>query len=337
MIYMNTLRKYTLAVLSTFNELTVEYKDSSNVDQTRKIPIKYSSREKSKLLDEHETSQILSGNYDVLPRANVALSTVTSTPERNTNRFNKINVNKTTGEFQYNSVAYEFVYDMTILCRGMNEASQIIEQIATKFNPTYTLLINETPNSTATTIPLNLLEIGLEQEEYEETSTNLVSLAVGLALKGQFYPPVNKMPVVNNIEVFMSEWYSDQTNEYNRAVKFDFVDNGVKAIVTKSDLLVDSQYGKIAPVISDIISIDGLDSTIIGTDYNLEVIFSDLDNKLSDGFIYVWSVSTGATISTGTSNVIFNSSAIGTFTVSCIITDVHGNNSGIFNKNITVV
>ena len=332
MLFHNTLRKYTLALLSTFNDLEVQYKDSSGVLQNKKVPIKYSSREKARLFDEHDTSELISGNYNVLPRISLNLSTIVKSPERSTNKFVKLNpadVGEDLREFTYNAVAYEFTYDMSIQCRGMNEAGQIIEQITTKFNPTYTVRINEVPNAEPTSVPITLLDVSLTQEEYEEISTNIVTLDIGLAVKGQFYPPVRNMDKIKNVDIFLNDWNND---DYNRAILFKYdTESEVETIYNL--VTPEGAYGTIIPQISEIFSAD---SVVVGEDLVLEVMFTDYDNKLEE-MIFVWSVTGSSTITTGNKTVVLSGVASEVVTVSVLITDVYGNTSGTFTKDITVV
>ena len=120
---------------------------------------------------------------------------------RITNKFVKLNTSN--GEFTFNAMPYEFAFELELQCRGMNEASMIIEQIASKFNPNYTLRINEVPNQIEpTTVHVQLLDIAMVAEEYEDISVNLVTVSAGLSLKGNFYPPIQEMEKIENVYNF---------------------------------------------------------------------------------------------------------------------------------------
>ena len=126
-----TIRTYTGAILDLFNDLEVQYKNSKGEISSRNVPVRFSSREKSSILDEHTVEQILSGNYNVLPRANLLWSAIIKSDNRTTNKHVKVNTkaNEDNFEFLYNSVPYELMFELAIVCRGMNEATMIIEQI----------------------------------------------------------------------------------------------------------------------------------------------------------------------------------------------------------------
>jgi hypothetical protein len=219
MLFHNSIRKYTLALLSTFNGLKVEHKLSDGTYTQSNIPIVYTSKEKSTILDDHTTEQLLSGNYNVLPRIALSLTAMNRSDTRMTNKYIKINVKD--GEFNFNAVPYEFTFDMDIICRGMNEASMIIEQIVTKFNPTYTIRINEVPNqSEPTSVPVQLLDISLSSEEFEEIHENMVTISVGLNLKGNFYSPIENMERIHEVDIYTHLWHEMNQSEETELIQY---------------------------------------------------------------------------------------------------------------------
>jgi len=338
MLIHNTIRKYTLAMLETFNGLKVEY--PVNVNGTteyhlRNIPIKYSSREKLNLLDEVSEQNLLSGNYNVLPRTSITMSTIVRNLERQSNKFTKL-ATTDFGDFLFNAVAYDFTFDMTIMCRGMNEASSITEQITSRFNPNYTLLINEIPNQKIpTSVPISLLDVGITTQEYEEISTNIITLTVGFLLKGNFYSPIMTTGKIKNVDMFINLWHTSSKNEYNRAklYEYDVVDNIVQPDFDEYTLTVEGQFGKIIPEITDILCND---SVSVGSLLKAQCIYNDYDNKLAE-LEFTWSCS-GSTEIIGEGHII---ELIGRSTeiveLKCIIMDPHGNTSNMFIKQITIL
>jgi len=105
-----TIRKYTAALLDFFNALEIQYDDSLGNNHTRSVPINYAAKEKSHIIDQYTSDQLRTGNYNVLPRASIALSTMNKMEQRITNKNNKINTksNVDTFDFMYNSVPYDF-------------------------------------------------------------------------------------------------------------------------------------------------------------------------------------------------------------------------------------
>lgn len=339
MLIHNTIRKYTLAMLETFNGIKVEY-EVSNTNGTpeykyKNVPIRYSTREKINVLEETEEQNLLSGNYNILPRTSLALSTITKNSERQSNKFNKI-ATTDFGEFMFNAVSYDFAFDMTIMCRGMNEASMLVEQITSRFNPNYTLLINEIPNQvTPTSVPLQLLDISIEGQEYDELSTDIIEVNVGMNLKGNFYSPIDQMEKIKNVDMYLNMWHHSTANDYNRAklFKYDVTDSVLQPKPKEYDLVTeDGEFGQILPSITNIMVEDG------SIDEEIPVIceWVDNDNKY-DELSFVWDVSGNAEIIGVGDKVILIGRSTEIVELKCVILDIHNNSSNMFIKQVTIV
>jgi len=330
-LFHNSIRKYTLALLETFGNLKIQKSGTTDNPVYKKIPIKYTYREKMRQFDEVQEQQLLSGNYNILPRSSLTLTSIIKNQERQSNKFNKIATNEF-GNFLFNAVSFDFAYDIAILCRGMNEASSIIEQITSRFNPTYTLKINEIPNQiTPTSVPIQLVEIDVQGEEYEEISTNIVTVSVSLILKGNFYSPIENMENVKDFKMYLNLWDAGVKNEYSRAVLFDY--DVVDSEVQNMHEYTLTNTPKIAPEITDIISDD---SVVAGEPLNLEVKFLDPDNKMEE-LTFIWDVTGSGVISDIKDNkAILTDPNTEIITVKVIITDIHNNSSNLFSKDITV-
>lgn len=203
-----TIRKYTAAILDFFNDLEIQYENSLGETKSRPIPIRYSSREKATIFDEYTTEQLLSGNYSILPRASLTLQSMSKVDSRVTNKNTKINQYKTDSsiEFSFNSVPYEFTFEIIVQCRGMNEATQIIEQIAPKFNPTVNIDVWDAANlSEPTRVPVRLSDVQLSSEDYEELSTNIFTVTFALSLMGNLYPPIKSQDRIKEFKIMLNE------------------------------------------------------------------------------------------------------------------------------------
>lgn len=289
MFHHGTIRKYTAALLDLFNDMEIQYVDSNGNTRARNIPIKYSSIEKHKELDNFSAEQLLSGNTNVLPRASLALSTMIKAEQRIQNKNLKINTVKKENAFEYmfNSVPYEFTFELAVMCRGMNEASMVIEQIAPKFNPTINIDVWDAENlNEPTRIPVKLLDIGIESNEYDELSSNIVTVNIGLSIMGNLYPPIKSVERVKEYKIYMAEQIGDKFKR-TTAFNFDVQPNGTLQQTSDIHLAYPNMY---APNIIDIVGFN----VGIG-DNTLEVIFDDKDNK--DGELrFEWSVIGAASI-----------------------------------------
>lgn len=313
-----TIRRYTAAMLSIFNGIEVQYKDSTGALHSKNVPLKYGFREKSSILDEYTTKQLISGNTNVLPRATLAISTFTKTDERVRNKNVKIatKANDDTFEYMYNSVPYTINYELEIQCRGMNEATMIIEQVAPKFNPTYEVDIWDADNlSEPTRIPVKLLDVSLQSEEYEEISTNIVTVNFGLEIKGNLYPPIKTVERIKDFKMFINESDGDF---YSRKTILGWDVNDEGELVNET--YTSAEDTKQAPVI---ISIQG-DNVVIG-DNDIYAIFTDNDNKYEE-LTFTWEILSGdATVSGTTENAVLTVNSVGGVEVQITITDVYGN------------
>lgn len=337
MIHHGTIRKYTAALLDFFNGMEVQYETSNGTTLSRSIPITYSSKEKSNILDQHTTESILSGNLNVLPRANISLSTMMKADQRIQNKNVKINtVSKEDGtfEFMYNSVPYEFTFELTVLCRGMNEASMIIEQVAPKFNPTVNIDVWDVSNlNEPTRIPVKLLDIGIEQSEYEELSTNLVIVSFGLSIMGNLYPPIKSISEIKEVKMLIGQVYSNgdtaglpiSDSDYfarKTIIGWDVGDDG-KPIEIK---ITPIEFYDMYP--PNIIAITTTDVVGLGTS-TLTAIWEDKDNKPSE-ITFEWVVLQGDGTFTYDNNVAtLTINDYGLVEIQCTITDVFGNYSSM--------
>lgn len=225
-----TIRKYTSALLNFFNNIEVQYVLSNKELQNKKIPLRYAAVEKSKLFDDITQEQLLSGNYNILPRGALALSSIDKNSDRTPNKNLKVNLNRVSNErmeFMYNSVPYEFAFDLIYQCRGMNEATQIIEQIAVKFNPLVHIDVWDANNLSATTrIPVKLTGINLETEEYDTLSSNIVTVSFGLVVVGSLYQPVQTDFKVENFKMYFNQLVDEVSSKREEMYDWDIDHRG---------------------------------------------------------------------------------------------------------------
>lgn len=204
MFYHNTIRRYTLAVLDFFNQMEVQYENDGQI-VTKSVPIRYRTREKLLSIDK-STEQQLSGNTNVLPRAFLELTDLSPETDRQVSKYLKINRLRTPdgelADFQFNCVSYTFSFKVSVLCRGMNEVSQIIEQMAPKFNPNVAIDIRDAEDeSEPTRIPLKLSSIDFEASEYDEKSNNICTVNFSIELFGYLFQPIKQYSVIKEFRI----------------------------------------------------------------------------------------------------------------------------------------
>lgn len=242
MFYHNTIRKYTLALLDFFKKLEVQYKNDNNAIITKTIPIHYKMKEKEMLLDKSQT-QILSGNMNVIPRAVLELNSLSQTTDRQTSKFNKINKLRDHDycQYQYNCVSYEFDYTLKILCRGLNEACQIVEEIAPKFNPNVAIDLYDAENeSSPTRVPLQMTSIGIDTEGFDEKSMNICTVSCSLKLSGYLFQPIQNYSIIKDLKISLNTPYLErELMEWKVENKYAVQPPAIKSFYTKTNFYLD--------------------------------------------------------------------------------------------------
>lgn len=216
-----TIRTYTAAILDFFKNTQIEY-ETAEETVFKTIPLVFATREKAVSLQDADFEDLNVGNYNFLPKGSVVFNGLTKNDVQATNKNKKISLFKTdtTFEYSFNSVPYVFDFELVYLCRGMNEACQIIENIAPKFNPTVPLSVWDAENlNTSSDIPLSLEDISISHDDYDEFSFNLVSVAFRLSIAGNLYSPINKLPRVKEFKIFL-----DRVRTQYESTKLEMMD-----------------------------------------------------------------------------------------------------------------
>ena len=271
MIFHKSIWKYVAAIIEYFNDVTLEYKLSTGEKVSRNIPLIFSSKEKMNLLDRNSVDQILSGNLNVLPRGSVTVSSIVRDMQRFMNKNTKTNIVKDADHqmFQYNSVPFNFTFEVEYICRGMTEATCILEQICPRFNPNIVLDVWDAEFlSEPTKIPVQLLDTSIQIQEYEETSTNLATVNLGLQLNGWLYQAIKDDSLIRQMLVNFSHSDSEGASD---VMDWD-VSSGeasYSGLITSNDLdlkglmVPELKLGEEAEIILDLKSKKAAQSTFV--------------------------------------------------------------------------
>lgn len=206
--HFETLRTYTASLLSLFGDLEVQTTHSDGKIHTSRVPIQYSNREKSDIINQLDYNQIFSANSQILPRAVLIFNSMAPARERQKVKFQKIfTIDTPDGkrQFQFNSIPYNFEFQIVAQTRGMNEACQIIEQVCTYFNPSYNMKIAEVPFSGVekTSVKLELTNTTVEQQDIDDYSTNIATITFDLTLSGNLYPAIKNSEIIKSIQLHL--------------------------------------------------------------------------------------------------------------------------------------
>lgn len=225
--HFNTLKKYTGALIHLFSNLEIQTIQSNGKPLYTMVPIQYANRERFDIYSQLSYNQMFNGNTQVLPRGILLFTGMNVNINRAKNKFAKIYRKSQIikGEtkklnYQFNSVPYDFNYQVLIQCRGMNEASMILEQVTSYFNPSYCLRIKEVdlPDFGETSCILELNGTDIEQESMDELSTNIVTCTFNLTLRGNIYPAIREQHIIELVQLFISTNLRE-SSESNPAVK----------------------------------------------------------------------------------------------------------------------
>lgn len=239
----NTILKYIATMKSFYNDLTITHKDDRGRLITKNIPMVYGRREKALVADNYTEDQMLTGNTRVLPFGQLTLEALSKADDRQTNK-NRLTKFSSKGDqnlFAYNSVPYDFIFNVSIRTRGAAEAYQIVEQVAPMFNPTVNLdvwdsLYEEAP----TRVAITLDGIDVEEPAYEDGSVNVHTVNISNTLRGWLYQPVFSGPKVNDTiinvrlhdDAYLSIINGDDLANQDDRLKLEIID-----IVRKGDVL----------------------------------------------------------------------------------------------------
>ena len=204
-----TIRRYTSALLDLFNDIhivTYDETDPSVVTRDTIVPIKFASTQKAFQLEESEYQRLQSSDYNVLPRFSLAINSLSKTPEKQTNKQNKVEVenfvdaNNKSMKWTYNSVVYDLGFDLNIIARTFTDLTIIIEQILPMFNPTYPLKIKDlTFHDKYRTVPIKLegVEMDLDVDLAIDDNIRFVNATLSFSISTNIYPPIKEHVNVN--------------------------------------------------------------------------------------------------------------------------------------------
>lgn len=209
----NTTRKYTASLINLFNNVEVQYVTSDSKIESTKIPLNYSNRDKFAIFDSLLDTNTKSGNYNILPIGFLSLNSIERDMERAQNKNLKIGAHRKEDsiDYMYNSIPYNYHFELNYLCRGMNEATQIIEQIVPLFNPNHHIDVYDGINTQKPTrINLRMTDVQFETEDYEALSSNLITVQFSLVLGGFMYMPILSTTRVKEFDLTLSTIKEDE-------------------------------------------------------------------------------------------------------------------------------
>lgn len=340
--HFRTLQKYTASLLDLLNDIEIQTERSDGTIFSRFVPIQYTNKEKSAIIEQLDENQIFQGNNQVLPRMSLVFDSMEPIFDRKLNKYIKINpvFNGKTYNFEFTSVPYNFNYTIVAQARGMNEASQIFEQVCSYFNPTYTMRIVELPivGLEPTSVVIDLNSTDIEQQDFDDYSTNIVTIRFNITLRGNLYPAIKDQNIIKQIQLFIYGESSPNMEELDNVVKTTIpslqaerINAEKSSVITidpklennelKTEIRTSSSFDN-KPVIKD----------IKYKDHYLECIYDDFDSHLTQ-LKFEWSIN-GIKAKGKTRVIKVNVTGIKSGIVECKIIDENKNSSEVFSKEI---
>jgi hypothetical protein len=161
------IRKTTVAFASLFKDIPLIKYNHLGIETERvKIPIIYSNKEKYVKRLEGDPGEIDKKVQITLPRIEYGLLGIQYDLSRKTNQANKIVGCGSNSTVYVNSPApYNFMFELTLYTRNMEETNQIMEYILPYFTPDYNIKINMVPQAgISKNVPITLNGVVDEQD-----------------------------------------------------------------------------------------------------------------------------------------------------------------------------
>lgn len=206
--YHSTFKKCMAAFGTLFNDITVVRRDANGVEVEReKVPLAYGPRDRY-LIRELDDPDLQRQVAIKLPRLSFEMTGISynSTRKLNTVQKNTFD-NGDKRKVIYNPVPYDISVTLHVLCKTMDEANQIVEQILPWFTPSYTITIESLPEMQLKDdliVQLNNTNI---EENYEANSASgwlereEVLWSFDFTIKAFFYGPVREEGIITKSQI----------------------------------------------------------------------------------------------------------------------------------------
>jgi len=202
MYYFSTIRKYIIVFGTLFNDIYIRRTDSTGVtNEIMKVPLTYGPRDK--MLARVQADPTISRPFSVeLPLMTFEMKSMRYDGTRKLPTINRSFAANTTSPnstvYQYNPVAYNFNFELTILVKNAEDGTKIVEQILPFFTPDWSSKVKLIPElNIEMDIPVILNDVTLT-DNYEGDFSKRRSLmwTLDFTLKGYLYGPVKNRGVI---------------------------------------------------------------------------------------------------------------------------------------------
>ena len=199
--YYKLMRKYVVIIGNLFNSINViRYEKDSDVEISRfKVPISYGPKDKFVTRFESDPD-LLKETQTILPRISFELQRIEYDPERQQNplaRSAKGN-STTTAKSAFMGVPYNFMFDVNLYAKTIDDGNHIIEQILPYFNPDYTVTVTPIAElGFMKDIPIILTSVNQNiQYEGNFDQVRYVYWTLTFTLRGYLFGPITTPKII---------------------------------------------------------------------------------------------------------------------------------------------
>jgi len=197
--YFSSIKKYVVLFGTLFNDIYIIRTNSTTGDETAilRVPLTYGPRDK--MIARVEADPDISRPTAItLPTMTFELKRLSYDGNRKLPTINtRVTANSTTADsvnYQYNPVAYNFDFELTILVKNAEDGSKIIEQILPFFTPDWTSTVKLIPEmNVIVDIPVILNNVTLNDVydgDFKQRRT--LTWTLDFTMKGYIYGPVKQ-------------------------------------------------------------------------------------------------------------------------------------------------
>jgi hypothetical protein len=199
----DSIRKLVVAFGSVFNGIQLEQTDENNNQRTFIVPITYSPKEKFvKRLTEPSSISDKTRIEISLPRISFELSQFGYDPSRKMNKMNKtISEMDSNGTIfsAYSEVPYNFIFNVSVYTRNLEENYQIMEQILPYFSPEFIVSLKMNALNSSIDVPISIINTTLTQEYEGDFSTRrFIVSSYQFVAKSYIYGKITKTVAIQN-------------------------------------------------------------------------------------------------------------------------------------------
>lgn len=255
--FFETTKKYTKSLLDLFNDIQVRKKIDENTDKYVTVPISFGSKDSASVFSDTELQQLLSGNFNILPRMSLSLISMERDDQRATSRFQIPikDINGKTITFQHNCVPYSFDFVLSIATRSLTDLTSILEQVLPFFNPNINLRVRELEWLTEpTTIQVEMISVDYElPDENDGADIRVCSANLTMRLHGNIYPPLKNSALINQVKLYLSPVVDFSEDSKEIVHKFD-IDSTTNTMDVSTYVRIDygQEWNKVKPTISKV-------------------------------------------------------------------------------------